>query len=200
MPVGIVRYNYSQEMKRYLKWRFVLIIAIYALVDLFLNVSYKPHSVNMPFKSYAKISSDRNSYWHSSWGNSVVHKGIDYFSVCREMIICPFNGWIVNSGYSERGGNFVYILGPKMRVYYFAHLKYPAAKSSGFVKENEIIGYIGNSGNAISKPCHLHLSIFSLAPIFGNYKKGQTMGWMRLFYLNPGELLKLNLDVKTEEF
>ncbi|MFA6278140.1 MAG: M23 family metallopeptidase, partial [Pedobacter sp.] len=126
-----------------------------------------------------------SKYWHSPWGESKVHKGIDIFAPHKTEILSPITGFILSAGYSENGGNYLYILGPKLRTYYFAHLNTQEKHSFSFIKKGQHIGSVGNSGNAIGSPYHLHFSIFSLFPIVKYYTRKEPQGWMKMFYLDP---------------
>lgn len=52
------------------------------------------------------------------------------------------------------------------------------------MKKN-IIGLMGDTGNAKFSQFHLHFSIFSVVPIirFNDYQS--IKGWQKMFYLNP---------------
>lgn len=138
---------------------------------------------------------DSESFWQSPWGEAKVHKGIDIFAKRKSEILSPINGFVLSSTYSENGGYHLYIFGPKFRVYYFAHLNYKGKTAFSFVKKGQYIGLVGNSGNAISKPCHLHFSIFSLFPIVKHFNSNEPLGWLKMFYLDPSYSLKGNSDV-----
>ncbi len=66
------------------------------------------------------------------------------------------------SGQAERtpnsiGGNAVQLRGDDGNRYYLSHLdSYGAA---GKVAAGDVVGYVGNSGNAITTPPHLHFEV-----------------------------------------
>ena len=124
------------------------------------------------------------SFWFYPWGRSRVHKGIDIFAAKNTPVIAPTNGLILFSGHVPAGGNVIYILGPKWRFHYFAHLN-QINKTGGFVTATEMIGRVGATGNAQGKPAHLHYSIYSLFPRIRHYDSGVVSAWQRLFYINP---------------
>ncbi len=82
------------------------------------------------------------------------------------------------------GGNVIFVLGPKWRIHYYAHLDKMETRMFAFLNRNAIIGKVGNSGNAIGKPPHLHYAIFTLIPYPWLYDNG-IQGFQKMFFLNP---------------
>ena len=59
------------------------------------------------------------------------------------------------------GGNVVRVLGPGPQVHYFAHLeRFGPVEPRGLVRRGEVIGYVGDTGNARGTPPHLHYGIY----------------------------------------
>lgn len=56
-------------------------------------------------------------------GSSVTLKGVDIFAKEETKLVSATHGIILAKGNISKGGNFVLILGPKWRLYYYAHLK-----------------------------------------------------------------------------
>ena len=70
----------------------------------------------------------------------------------------------------------------------FAHLERASASIGELVWSGEIIGSIGDSGNAAGKPAHMHYSVLSLIPRPWEID-GATQGWKKAFYVNPIDYL-----------
>ena len=169
------------------------VLLLFALTCLaYVNLVGQSRELSIPVLGATVKSWDSNSFWHSPWGKSKIHKGIDIFAPHKTEVLSPINGFIISAGYSENGGNYLYILGPKLRTYYFAHLNTQEEHSFSFVKKGQRVGAVGNSGNAIGAPYHLHFSIFSLLPILKNYSRKEPSGWEKMFYLDPVKSLKAN--------
>lgn len=82
------------------------------------------------------------------------------------------------------GGKVVFILGPKWKIHYYAHLNDIETHSGYLVGPHTTIGSVGNSGNAIGKSPHLHYSVVSIIP--RPWRIDSTIqGWKKMFYLNP---------------
>jgi len=86
-------------------------------------------------------------------GGYHLHKGVDMLAPAGTKIFAPFSGF-AQSDYNTLGGKIVFVDGPHGRVYN-AHLSAYSSKSNGYVQAGEVIGYVGDTGDAIGTP-HLH--------------------------------------------
>ena len=126
------------------------------------------------------------SFWYEPWGKSGVHKGIDIFAKKGTRVISSTCGLVIFTGNIEMGGNVVAVLGPKWRIHYYAHLNSINAKTLDFAGKGDIIGSVGDSGNAAGKPPHLHYGVLSLIPYPWRFTK-KTQGWKKMFFMDPAE-------------
>ena len=131
-----------------------------------------------------------NSFWFAPWGKSGVHKGIDIFANKGTPVLASTSGLVVFTGNIELGGNVVAVLGPKWRIYYYAHLDSINAKTLSWATQGETVGAVGDSGNAKGKPPHLHYSVLSLVPYPYQFSL-QSQGWKRMFFINPADTFNL---------
>lgn len=138
----------------------------------------------IPVKDATSADWNKNSYWYYPWGKSVTHKGIDIFAKKGTNVKAAHSGIIISTGTNKYGGNYVLLLGAKWRLSYYAHLQEIKAKKLSLVKQGEPIGKVGDTGNAKGKSPHLHFSIVSIIPKFGNIDTS-IQGWKKMFYLNP---------------
>jgi murein DD-endopeptidase MepM/ murein hydrolase activator NlpD len=91
------------------------------------------------------------------------HNAIDIMAARNTPVLAATDGQIIRLFQSERGGITIYQLGTDNRtVYYYAHLERYAdgLTENRFARRGEIIGYVGDSGNAGRDNCHLHFSIW----------------------------------------
>jgi murein DD-endopeptidase MepM/ murein hydrolase activator NlpD len=91
------------------------------------------------------------------------HKGIDIMAPRGTPVLAVEAGtaWATTD---PKGGNVVYLDSINTRRYYYAHLDRWAAILLGKsphvdVRVGDVLGYVGNTGNAAGKPPHLHLQI-----------------------------------------
>src|SRR5690554_2268788 len=95
------------------------------------------------------------------------HEGIDIFAYRGTAILNAKEGFLIYRGRNILGGNVIKIFGTDKRIYYYAHMDSFAELETGCrIKQGEIIGYVGNTGNAISTPPHLHFEIMEISWLF----------------------------------
>jgi murein DD-endopeptidase MepM/ murein hydrolase activator NlpD len=95
-----------------------------------------------------------------------VHDAIDIPAPAGTPVVAAADGEIIKLFQSERGGTTIYQLSTdKKLVYYYAHLqRYADGLANGrFLKQGEVIAYVGDSGNAGAGNSHLHFSISLVA-------------------------------------
>jgi murein DD-endopeptidase MepM/ murein hydrolase activator NlpD len=91
-----------------------------------------------------------------------VHDAIDIPAPLGTPVLAAADGEIIKLFQSERGGTTIYQLSvDKKLVFYYAHLQHYAdgVTEHKFVRQGEIIAYVGDSGNAGAGNYHLHFSI-----------------------------------------
>ena len=95
-------------------------------------------------------------------GGKRKHRGIDIFAKKGTPVIAICDGVIISRGNTPRGGKTLWMqaAGHAMTVYY-AHLDEHKARVGQIVKKGEIIGTVGNTGNARTTPPHLHFGIYT---------------------------------------
>lgn len=92
-----------------------------------------------------------------------VHNAIDIMAPRGTPVLAAADGTVLKLFWSERGGNTIYQLGTDGRtVYYYAHLdRYADGLTEGrAVRRGEMIGYVGDTGNAGPGNYHLHFAVY----------------------------------------
>jgi murein DD-endopeptidase MepM/ murein hydrolase activator NlpD/SH3-like domain-containing protein len=87
------------------------------------------------------------------------HEGVDIFAPRETPVLAVENGTAIPSS-SRLGGNTVWLRGAG-KSYYYAHLERAAFDSRKSVSAGDVIGYVGNTGNAVTTPPHLHFGIYA---------------------------------------
>ena len=100
--------------------------------------------------------------WGAPRSEGRQHQGIDIFAPKGTPVISTTPGIVQRIGQNRLGGNCVWILGPSGQVHYYAHLDhFGDIQPNQKIEPGDVIGYVGNSGNARSTPSHLHYCIYT---------------------------------------
>jgi murein DD-endopeptidase MepM/ murein hydrolase activator NlpD len=100
-----------------------------------------------------------------SWGSPRPggrhHEGIDIFAPRGTAIRSTTRGIVMKVGDNRLGGHVVKVLGPGLQWHYYAHLeRFADVQVGDDVAPGDILGYVGNSGDASTTPTHLHYGIY----------------------------------------
>ncbi|WP_152206127.1 M23 family metallopeptidase [Marinobacter changyiensis] len=140
--------------------------------ELFARVEYSLAIANggsLPFPVEAASQRDiGSSFGALRDGGAREHHGVDIFAKRGTPVRAVINGH-VRTGTGGIGGNHVWLSGGMLGLggarYYYAHLDSFVIESGARVKQGEILGYVGNTGNASTTPPHLHFGIYSGGPV-----------------------------------
>ena len=117
-----------------------------------------------PLKSYSRISSEYGWRKNPVTGVNKLHAGTDFAAPGGTPIYAAASGYVQVAGWSSGGyGNYVIIYHGKMSdgVAYstlYGHMRSVATSAGKYVKQGEIIGYVGSTGNSTGN--HLHLEVW----------------------------------------
>jgi len=95
------------------------------------------------------------------------HEAIDIIAPRGTPVVAVGDGRVVKLFNSVAGGYTVYQFDPDEKfAYYYAHLdSYARGLKEGMpVRRGDLLGYVGYTGNAMSRAPHLHFAIFRLGP------------------------------------
>ncbi|HZQ83102.1 MAG TPA: M23 family metallopeptidase [Gaiellaceae bacterium] len=99
------------------------------------------------------------------------HHGDDIFGQLGQPLVAVTNGIVFSVGYEKIGGNRLWILDSQGNQYYYAHLSaYSTAIHNGsHVKAGEVVGFMGNTGDAEGTPYHLHFEVHPVSYLYLGY-------------------------------
>ena len=117
-----------------------------------------------PLKSYTRISSEYGWRKNPVTGVNKLHAGTDFAAPAGTPIYAAASGYVQVAGWSSGGyGNYVIIYHGSMsdgNAYstLYGHMKSVATSAGKYVKQGELIGYVGSTGNSTGN--HLHLEVW----------------------------------------
>ena len=117
-----------------------------------------------PLKSYTRISSEYGWRKNPVSGVNKLHAGTDFAAPAGTPIYAAASGYVQVAGWSSGGyGNYVIIYHCKMSdgtAYstLYGHMRSVATSAGKYVKQGELIGYVGSTGNSTGN--HLHLEVW----------------------------------------
>jgi murein DD-endopeptidase MepM/ murein hydrolase activator NlpD len=122
-----------------------------------------------PLLAFPVVGVDERAIWSGFGaerdGGRREHRGVDIFAARGTPALAATDGWVTRVETTRRGGNVVWLqpLFGNMRVYY-AHLDEQWVAPGDFVVAGQPLGAIGNTGNAITTPPHLHFGVYVRRP------------------------------------
>jgi hypothetical protein len=89
------------------------------------------------------------------------HHGDDIFAPLGAPVLAVADGTVFSVGWNDVGGNRLWLMDEEGNQFYYAHLSAytPLAKNGKRVRAGEVLGFVGNTGDAAGTPFHLHFEI-----------------------------------------
>jgi murein DD-endopeptidase MepM/ murein hydrolase activator NlpD len=99
------------------------------------------------------------------------HHGDDIFAPLGAPILSCAAGTVFSVGWNDVGGNRLWLRDSQGNEFYYAHLSAfsPLAKNGRQVKAGEVLGFVGNTGDAAGTPTHLHFEVHPASLLFMGY-------------------------------
>lgn len=117
-------------------------------------------SVTMPVLFGVEIR-DISPNFGDPRSNGRTHAGEDIMAVKGTPIVSPTEAVVLRTGVGSGEGNYVYTANPGGETFVYMHLdRFAEGIASGTILEKgSLIGYVGDTGNALGGPAHLHFEI-----------------------------------------
>jgi murein DD-endopeptidase MepM/ murein hydrolase activator NlpD len=99
------------------------------------------------------------------------HHGDDIFGQLGQPLLAVADGQLFSVGWNEIGGNRLWLRDRQGNQFYYAHLSAfsTLAVDGAHVKAGDVIGFMGNSGDAQTTPYHLHFEIHPVSLLYLDY-------------------------------
>ena len=170
-----------------------LLVNQYVTIEIIEN-----HKLAFPVKNGS--NKDIQSFWGVERdGGQRRHEGVDIFNKKGTPIVAVENGTIARVETNILGGKVVWQrLGSFGQSIYYAHLDSQAVSAGQAVKKGDIVGFMGNTGNAKYTASHLHFGIYTgsgaIDPLLYIQKRDTIPGKLKLSEKYLGDVLV----IKTE--
>jgi hypothetical protein len=96
-------------------------------------------------------------------GRAIVgwHHGEDIFAPIGAPVLAVAKGTVFSVGWNDLGGNRLWLRDEQGNEFYYAHLSAfsPLAVDGAHVEAGDVLGFVGNTGDAETTPPHLHFEI-----------------------------------------
>jgi murein DD-endopeptidase MepM/ murein hydrolase activator NlpD len=141
----------------------------------------------------AGMADYHDDWWEPRFGPPFhLHQGTDIFGARGTPVRAPYAG-VVRFEDGGLGGKGAYVTQPDGTFYYMAHLDGFAKNLSNgkAVKQGDVVGYLGDSGNALGGSPHVH---FEIHPRGGGAVNPKPIldGWLNEAINNASALLAAN--------
>ncbi len=109
-----------------------------------------------------KTSANIGSFWGDPRdGGGRRHEGVDVFAPRGTPVLAASDGRVRRVGTNRLGGKVVWLYDPDLNhSQYYAHLDSQAVRLGQRIAQGDTLGFVGNTGNAITTPPHLHFGIY----------------------------------------
>jgi murein DD-endopeptidase MepM/ murein hydrolase activator NlpD len=90
-----------------------------------------------------------------------LHQGTDIFAASGTPLLAVERGVVIQVGSDVLGGTKLWLVGASGTRYYYAHLSaFAEGMADGkLVAAGDVVGFVGNTGNAATTPAHLHFEV-----------------------------------------
>lgn len=99
------------------------------------------------------------------------HHGDDIFGALGQPLVACTDGIVFSVGFNKIGGNRLWIVDRQGNQFYYAHLSAfsTAAVNGAHVRAGQVIGFMGNTGDAEGTPYHLHFEVHPVSLLYLGY-------------------------------
>jgi murein DD-endopeptidase MepM/ murein hydrolase activator NlpD len=89
------------------------------------------------------------------------HHGDDIFAPLGAPLLAVASGTVFSVGWNKVGGNRLWLRDGQGNLFYYAHLSAfsPLAVNGSKVNAGDVVGFVGNTGDAQGTPFHLHFEV-----------------------------------------
>ena len=104
-------------------------------------------------------------------GDVSYHHGDDLFAELGQPVVALTDGTVFSLGWQKIGGNRLWLRDRQGNQFYYAHLSAFSTLifNGAHVKTGQVLGFIGNTGDAEGTPTHLHFEVHPVSLLYLGY-------------------------------
>lgn len=127
------------------------------------EIGRMPPPASLPVPVVGVDATDIADTWGAARGSDRRHEGVDIFAARGTAVASTTRGVVSAVREGGLGGRQVWVVGPAMERHYYAHLDgwREGLAAGDVVLPGDVLGYVGDSGNARGTPPHLHYGIYA---------------------------------------
>lgn len=214
MNKNIIKIFFIGCLPTFLLFLFIPIILIFSLISINSNYCIKDvinAGGNIFNEDYVVLQEFGFTAWATGAGSGlyagtgVGHTGIDLqpvnfrdFNAEDVGVYTISDGIVENIGYTEIGGNYVYVRMSTDKVAYYGHLKNTTVSKGQKLQKGEKLGNLGNSG--LTNIYHVHFEVQENYPNLATKDSSIYLGSQKL---KTGDVIRIkdkiqsNIDIKS---
>ncbi len=118
-------------------------------------------SIPIPVLLGVEVNQLTRNFGDARGGGTRTHEGLDIMAPMGTPVVSPTDAVVINTGNGPDSGYFVRTANPGGEEFVYMHLKEIAKgiHNGVLVQRDEVIGFVGNTGNASGGAPHLHFEI-----------------------------------------
>ena len=99
------------------------------------------------------------------------HHGDDIFGELGQPLVAVADGTVFSVGWNKIGGNRLWLRDHQGNAFYYAHLSAFSTLifNGAHVKAGQVVGFMGNTGDAEATPTHLHFEVHPVSLLYLGY-------------------------------
>jgi murein DD-endopeptidase MepM/ murein hydrolase activator NlpD len=99
------------------------------------------------------------------------HHGVDIFAPLGAPVLAVADGTVFSVGWNHLGGYRLWLRDRQGNHFYYAHLSAysPLATNGRKVRAGAVLGFVGNTGDAVGTPYHLHFEVHPVSLLHLGY-------------------------------
>jgi len=130
----------------------------------FVRLLREPMPAVLPVPVEGVQPEDLQDTWGASRSEGRKHQGIDIFAPRNTQVLSATHGIVARRGWNRLGGRIITVTGPAGKHHYYAHLEaWDLPDVGDWVEAGQVLGYVGDTGNAAGTPPHLRYGIYSMS-------------------------------------